>query len=80
MLWVAFIHPALVQNGFHFWWNFSTGIIKRFVIRASLLRGNVQHERKTLKSFVVPRKILARITKSLNLPSQKVPAGLEPFL
>ena len=40
-----------LQNGFHFWWNFSTGIIKRFVIRASLLRGNVQHERKNAQVF-----------------------------
>ena len=55
-------------------------MIERFVIRASLVRGNVQHERKTRESFVVPRKGLARITKSLSLPSQKVPARLEPFL
>ena len=56
--------------------TFRLGIIKGFVIRASFLRGNVQHERKTRKSFVAPRKRLPRITKSLSLPSQKVPAGL----
>ena len=69
----------IYRTGSIFGGTFRLGIIKRFVIRASLLRGNVQHERKTGKSFVVPRKRLTRITKSLSLPSQKVPARLEPF-
>ena len=33
-----------------------------------LMRGNVQHERETRKSPVVPRKRLARITKNLVCP------------
>ena len=58
---------------------FRLGKTKRFVIRASLLRETCNTNAKTRKSFVVPRKRLARITKSLSLPSRKVPARLEPF-
>ena len=67
-----------LQDGFQFWWNFSTGRIEHFVIRASLLRGTRAAKRTSL--LWLPRKGLARITRRLGFPCQEVHNALEAFV
>ena len=58
-----------LQDGFQFWWNFSTGKIEYFVIRASLLRGTRAAKRTSL--LWSPRKRLAQIPKRLIFPVKR---------